>query len=172
MPFCVSFCALQIKLFWSRLNIPTLLVACQQNLHWNEAVFLYTHYDQFDNAIDVMIQHSAECWKHSLFKEIILQVSNTEIYYRALQFYLTEHPLLLNDLLLDLSGKLDHSRVVDIVSRVDHIPLIEKYLVSNYTALPSFHRSRTLPHAFSRLSCFVCSLCSAARATRQHRWRQ
>lgn len=35
-----------IKLFWSRLNIPTLLVACQQNLHWNEAVFLYTHYDQ------------------------------------------------------------------------------------------------------------------------------
>lgn len=119
----------QIKLFWSRLNIPTLLVACQQNLHWNEAVFLYTHYDQFDNAISTMIEHSAECWKHSLFKEIILQVSNTEIYYRALTFYLQEHPLMLNDLLLDLSGKLDHSRVVEIVQRVDHVPLIEKYLL-------------------------------------------
>jgi len=118
-----------IKLFWSRLNIPTLLVACQQNLHWNEAVFLYTHYDQFDNALSTIMEHSAECWKHSLFKEIILQVSNTEIYYRALQFYLQEHPLLLNDLLLDLAAKLDHNRVVDIVDRVDHIPLIEKYLL-------------------------------------------
>lgn len=118
-----------IKLFWSRLNIPTLLVACQQNLHWHEAVFLYTHYDQYDNAIATMIDHSAECWKHSLFKEILLQVSNTEIYYRALTFYLSEHPLLLNDLLLDLSGKLDHARVVDIVQRVDHVPLIEKYLL-------------------------------------------
>jgi len=118
-----------IKLFWSRLNIPTLLVACQQNLHWNEAVFLYTHYDQYDNAIDVLIQHSAECWKHPLFKEIILQVSNTEIFYKAINFYVSEHPLLLNDLLLDLSAKLDHSRVVDLLSRVGHIALIDKYLL-------------------------------------------
>jgi clathrin heavy chain len=118
-----------IKLFWSRLNIPTLLVACQQNLHWNEAVFLYTHYDQYDNAIDLIIQHSAEAWKHALFKEIILQVSNSEIYYRAIHFYMAEHPLLLNDLLLDLAQKLDHSRVVHIVDRADNLPLIEKYLL-------------------------------------------
>lgn len=118
-----------IKLFWSRLNIPTLLVACQQNLHWNEAVFLYTHYDQYDNAIDVLIAHSAECWKHALFKEIILQVSNTEIYYKAIQFYLSEHPLLLADLLLDLAGKLDHSRVVEVVDRAGHTALVEKYLL-------------------------------------------
>jgi clathrin heavy chain len=118
-----------IKLFWSRLNIPTLLVACQQNLHWNEAVFLYTHYDQYDNAIDVMIAHSPQAWKHSLFKEIILQVSNTEIYYKAIQFYLAEHPSLLADLLLDLSGKLDHSRVVEVVNRSGQIALTEKYLL-------------------------------------------
>jgi len=118
-----------IKLFWSRLNIPQLLAACQQNLHWNEAVFLYTHYDQYDNAIDVLIQHSSECWKHPLFKEIIMQVSNTEIYYRAIHFYLAEHPLLLNDLLLDLAGHLDHTRVVDILSHAEHLPLIEKYLL-------------------------------------------
>jgi len=118
-----------IKLFWSRLNIPTLLVACQQNLHWNEAVFLYTHYDQFDLAVTTMMEHSPECWKHSLFKEIIAQVSNTEIYYRALNFYMQEHPLLLNDLLVDLAAKLDHSRVVDIVQRADNVPLIEKYLL-------------------------------------------
>ena len=118
-----------IKLFWSRLNIPTLLTACQQNLHWNEAVFLYTHYDQYDNAIDLIIAHSAEAWKHALFKEIIMQVSNTEIYYRAINFYLQEHPLLLNDLLLDLSQKLDHSRVVIVVNRVGHLALVDKYLL-------------------------------------------
>lgn len=118
-----------IKLFWSRLNIPTLLVACQQNLHWNEAVFLYTHYDQYDNAVDLIIAHSAEAWKHSLFKEILLQVSNSEILYRAIQFYLSEHPLLLNDLCLDLASKLDHSRVVSVVNRVSHLALIEKYLL-------------------------------------------
>jgi len=117
-----------IKLFWSRLNIPTLLVACQQNLHWNEAVFLYTHYDQYDNAVDVLVQHSAEAWKHPLFKEIILQVSNTEIYYRAIHFYVQEHPLLLNDLLLDLSHNLDHTRVVDVVAQHGHLALVDKYL--------------------------------------------
>jgi len=118
-----------IKLFWSRLNIPTLLVACQQNLHWNEAVFLYTHYDQYDNAIDVLINHSAEAWKHDLFKEIIMQVSNSEIYYKTITFYLSEHPLLLNDLCIDLAQKLDHSRVVLLVSRAGHLPLIDKYLL-------------------------------------------
>jgi len=35
-----------INLFWSRLNIPTLLTACKENQHWAETVFLYTHYDQ------------------------------------------------------------------------------------------------------------------------------
>ena len=58
-----------------------------------------------------------------------MQVSNTEIYYRAINFYLQEHPLLLNDLLLDLSQKLDHSRVVIVVNRTGHLALIDKYLL-------------------------------------------
>jgi len=105
------------------------LSSCQANLHWPEAVFLYTHYDQFDNAIDVLINHSAECWKHDLFKEIITQCANTEIYYRALDFYIREHPLLLSDLLLDMKEKLDHTRVVDRVKATGHLPLIQKYLL-------------------------------------------
>lgn len=119
-----------VKLFWSRLNIPQLLTACKQNLHWPEAVFLYRNYDQYENAVDIMIQHSAESWRHDLFKETISQVSNTEIYYRAIDFYLEEHPLLLNDLLLDLSNSLDHTRVVNTISRAKHLPLVEKYLLN------------------------------------------
>jgi len=92
-------------------------------------VFLYSHYDQFDNAVGVLIQHSAECWEHKLFKEILGQVANTEIYYRAIDFYVNEHPLELNDLLLDMAAKLDHSRVVEKIRSVNHIPLIFKYLL-------------------------------------------
>jgi len=119
-----------IKLYWSRLNITTLLAACKDNQHWPEAVFLYSHYDQFDNAVDTMIQHSTECWIHALFKDLIGKVSNSEIYYRAIEFYLAEHPLMLNDLLLDLITKLDHTRVVNLLRVAGHLPLIQKYLLA------------------------------------------
>jgi len=118
-----------IKLYWQRVNIMTLLNACKENQHWPEAVFLYQHYDQFDNAVDVMITHSTECFSHNLFKDIVSRVGNTEIYYRAIDFYLKEHPLLLNDLLVDLSMKLDHSRVVAVIRAAGHLPLIQKYLL-------------------------------------------
>jgi len=118
-----------IKLFHQKLNIPTLIGACQKNQLWNEAVFLYKNYDQFDNAIDVMIDHSPVAWEHKLFKEILLQVPNTEVFYKAIKFYLSEHPLLLNDLLMECSSKLDHTRVVTMFRERKHLPLIEKYLL-------------------------------------------
>jgi len=118
-----------INLFWSRLNIPTLLQACKDNLHWKETVFLYTHYDQFDNAADTMIQHSPTCWDHEQFKGIIVRVSNTEVFYRAINFYLREHPLYLSELLIELSPKLDHKRVVQTIRLSRQLPLIQQYLL-------------------------------------------
>merc|ERR1711971_1293855 len=118
-----------INLFWSRLNIPTLLQACKDNLHWKETVFLYTHYDQFDNAADTMIQHSPNCWDHEQFKGIIVRVSNTEVFYRAINFYLREHPLHLSELLIELSPKLDHKRVVQTIRLSRQLPLIQQYLL-------------------------------------------
>lgn len=117
-----------IKLFWSKLVIPTLLDACQQNMLYSEAVFLYSHYDQHDNAVEVLIEHSAECWKHELFIETVKQVANNKIFYKGIDFYLREHPLLLNDLCMDLSAKLDANRVVQICKPAGAIPLITKYL--------------------------------------------
>jgi len=117
-----------VKLFWSRLNIPTLIGACSQNQHWPEAVFLYSHYDQHETAVEVLMQHSTQCWRHDLFKETISHVSNTEVYYRAIDFYLREHPLLLNDLLMDMVNHLDHARVVHKLRMASHLPLVQKYL--------------------------------------------
>eukprot|EP01006_Ploeotia_vitrea_P038806 TRINITY_DN66279_c7_g9_i1.p1 TRINITY_DN66279_c7_g9~~TRINITY_DN66279_c7_g9_i1.p1 ORF type:complete len:1733 (+),score=1150.79 TRINITY_DN66279_c7_g9_i1:482-5680(+) len=118
-----------IKSHWQRLNIPTLLSACKANQHWPEAVFLYCHYDQYDNAVDVIIEHSAQAWAHESFMDTVLKVSNTEIYYRAINFYLNEHPMQLNDLLLELAPKLDHPRVVSIFRSGNNLPLVRKYLL-------------------------------------------
>merc|ERR1712166_450374 len=118
-----------VKLFWSKLNIPQLLEACKENFHWKECVFLYSHYDQFDTAVDVLITNSTECWEHELFKQTIKQVANVEYYYKGCNFYLTEHPLELNDLLMELHQQLDHIKVVSLVKNAGALPLIKKYLL-------------------------------------------
>jgi len=119
-----------IKEYWSRLNIPKLLQACRQHQKWLEVVHLYSYYSQHDDAIETLMDHSAECWSHDLFKKTVHQVSNSEMYYKAIEFYLQEKPLLLNDLCTDLTPKLDHSRVVTLVKRKGHVPLIKGYLLS------------------------------------------
>lgn len=45
-------------------------------------------------------------------------MANVELYYKAIQFYLEFKPLLLNDLLIVLSPRLDHSRAVNFFSKV------------------------------------------------------
>lgn len=47
-----------------------------------------------------------------------LQVANVELYYKAVQFYLEFKPLLLNDLLMVLSPRLDHTRAVTFFTKV------------------------------------------------------
>lgn len=51
-----------------------------------------------------------------------------DLLYRAISFYLEEHPLQLCALLKGMDRKVDHSRVVQQLRRAGHLPLIEKYL--------------------------------------------
>ena len=88
-----------LKLFSTRLNIPRLIRVCEDHHHWKELVFLYIQYDEYDNAALVMMNHSPLAWEHVLFKDVAVKVSNVEVYYKAISFYLEEHPDLLNDLL-------------------------------------------------------------------------
>ena len=53
-----------------------------------------------------------------LFSEIIPKVANIELYYKALQFYLDYKPMLLNDLLLVLTPRMDHTRAVNFFHKV------------------------------------------------------
>ncbi|KAF9277449.1 hypothetical protein BGZ68_009293 [Mortierella alpina] len=119
-----------LKIFWSRINIPKVITSCEEAHLWTELVFLYVHYDEYDNAAITMMKHSPDAWEHGAFKEVIVKVSNLEIYYKALRFYLDEQPMLLNDLLAVLVPRIDHNRVIQMFQKSDNLPLIKNYLVS------------------------------------------
>ena len=65
-----------------------------------------------------MMSHSPEAWDHMQFKDVAVKVANVELYYKAVHFYLEEHPELINDLLNVLAARVDHTRVVDIMRKV------------------------------------------------------
>lgn len=85
---------------------------------WAELVFLYDKYEEYDNAVTAMMAHPTEAWRESHFKDIITKVANIELYYKAIQFYLDFKPMLLNDLLLVLAPRMDHTRSVAFFTKV------------------------------------------------------
>ncbi|KAL3856703.1 hypothetical protein ACJMK2_011426 [Sinanodonta woodiana] len=117
-----------LELFWSRVNIPKVLRAAEQAHLWPELVFLYDKYEEYDNAIITMMNHPSEAWREAQFKDIITKVANIELYYKAIQFYLDFKPLLINDLLMVLTPRLDHTRAVNYFIKVRQIPLVKPYL--------------------------------------------
>ncbi|CAB4062744.1 CLTC [Lepeophtheirus salmonis] len=116
--------------FWSRVNIPKVLRAAEQAHLWAELVFLYDKYEEYDNAVLSMMAHPTEAWKESHFKDIITKVANIELYYKAIQFYLDYKPMMLNDLLLVLAPRMDHTRAVAFFTKVNHLQLVKPYLRS------------------------------------------
>ncbi|GFU80792.1 clathrin heavy chain 1 [Trichonephila clavipes] len=119
-----------LELFWSRVNIPKVLRAAEQAHLWAELVFLYDKYEEYDNAVVTMMTHPTEAWREGHFKEIITKVANIELYYKAIQFYMDYKPMLLNDLLLVLSPRMDHTRSVNFFTKANHLPLVKPYLRS------------------------------------------
>ena len=77
-----------------------------------------------------MIAHPTEAWRDGHFKFIITKVANIELHYKAIQFYLDYKPLLLNDLLLVLAPRLDHTRTVNFFTKNNHLQLVKAYLRS------------------------------------------
>uniref|UniRef100_A0A7S0V4E8 Clathrin heavy chain n=1 Tax=Polytomella parva TaxID=51329 RepID=A0A7S0V4E8_9CHLO len=119
-----------LKIFSAKLNIPRLIRACDDQQLWRELVFLYTIYDEFDNAAICMMVHSTVAWEHVRFKDVAVKASGGDVLYRAVAFYLEEHPDLLTDLLNVLQSRVDNARVVEILRRSQQLPLIREYLIS------------------------------------------
>jgi clathrin heavy chain len=119
-----------LKLFWSRIVIPRMIRACEEAHLWPELIFLYCHYDEWDNAALAMMERAADAWEHHSFKEVIVKTANLEIYYRALNHYLQEQPLLLTDLLQALTPRIDVNRVVRMFEKSDNTPIIKPFLLN------------------------------------------
>lgn len=117
-----------IKLFCTKMNIPKLVNACERHHRWAQAVFLYTHYDEFDSAANTMMAHSPSAFSHDQFQMIMQKVSNMELYYRAISFYIDEQPMQVNSLLSTIAAKVDHGRVVQLVRKANQLPLILPFL--------------------------------------------
>ncbi|CAJ0541647.1 Ff.00g081550.m01.CDS01 [Fusarium sp. VM40] len=122
-----------IKIFWSRMNLPKMIKATEEANLWPELVFCYYHYDEFDNAALAVIERPENSWDHQQFKEIVVKVANLEIYYRAIKFYVEQHPSLLTDLLATLTPRIDVNRVVKIFQKNDDLPLIKPFLLNVQT---------------------------------------
>jgi len=76
------------------------------------------------------MDHSADAFDHTSFKEVVVKVSNLEIYYKAISFYMAEQPQLISDLLTVLTPRLDVSRVVRMFQKSDNLPMIKSFLVA------------------------------------------
>ena len=74
--------------------------------------------------------HPSEAWRENHFKDIISKVANIELYYKSIDFYLEYKPMLLNDLLLILSPRLDHTRAVNYFLKIKQLSLVKPYLRS------------------------------------------
>lgn len=76
--------------YFNKINVCKLLRVCERFFLWPEAVYLYSHYDEYDNALSIMMEHSPTAWSHDLFVNLIQKVSNHDLYYRSMIFYLEE----------------------------------------------------------------------------------
>mmetsp|Transcript_25742 Transcript_25742/g.76663 ORF Transcript_25742/g.76663 Transcript_25742/m.76663 type:complete len:1721 (-) Transcript_25742:262-5424(-) len=117
-----------IRMNTAKLNIPKLIHACERHYLWEHAVFLYTHYDEFDAAANAMMAHSTSAFSHDQFMMVMQKVSNMELYYKAITFYLEECPMNLVTMLNAIASKVDHARVVSQVKKAGHLALILPYL--------------------------------------------
>jgi clathrin heavy chain len=118
------------KTYMQKLNITKVLRACERFMLWSEAVYLYSHYNEFDNAINIMIEHSPYAFQNDLYLQLIQKVSNTDLYYKSMVFYLEEQPLQLNDLLKSLTAKIDLVKCVSIMRKLGFVSLITPFLKS------------------------------------------
>jgi len=118
-----------LKLFSTRINVPQLIRTCEERELWKELTFLYIQYDEYDNALGVMIGHPDVAWEHIQFKDVAVKVKAADTLYKGIAFYLDAHPDLLTDLLKVIEARIDHSRVVEIMKRADQLVLVKVYLL-------------------------------------------
>eukprot|EP00055_Hartaetosiga_balthica_P005740 m.17283 g.17283 ORF g.17283 m.17283 type:complete len:1668 (+) comp4760_c0_seq1:19-5022(+) len=119
-----------LDMYYSRTNIPKVVRAAETAHLWSELVFLYSKYEDFDNAIQTMMKYPAQAWTHKSFLDMILKVANTELFYKAIDFYLDFHASKLNDVMKVMVPRIDHTRAVKLLSSKGVLGLVKPYLLT------------------------------------------
>ncbi len=89
---------------------------------------MYSHYNEFDQAINIMIDHSPIAFNHETYLQLIVKVSNNDLYYKSINFYLEEQPLQVNELLKTLANKIDLVKCTNVLRRLNIVQLVEPFL--------------------------------------------
>jgi clathrin heavy chain len=76
-----------------------------------------------------MTDHAC-AFSQDLFLDCVSKVRNPEVQYKAITFYIKQHPLQLGRLLQLLTSNLDHSRVIHLLRKNDAINLAVEYMKS------------------------------------------
>lgn len=105
------------RMWHGKLNIPKVSRACTKAHLWDSLVFLYVRYNEYENAANVMMDHSPVAFDAGEFLDVISNVGSMNVMYRSIDFYLGEQPELLEDLLNVLAPRIDGSRAVGILQR-------------------------------------------------------
>jgi clathrin heavy chain len=80
-----------------------------------------------------MIEHSPTAFIHREFIMNIIKVTNYDLYYRSVQFYLDEQPMQLNELLNSMSKaskNIDLGKCIAVVKNNGYLALIKDFLMS------------------------------------------
>jgi clathrin heavy chain len=74
-----------LGLYWSRLNIPRVIAACEAANLWNEQIFLHFHNEEYDKVVSVMLEHSGSAFDHDRLSKALLKCGNSETIYNVSQ---------------------------------------------------------------------------------------
>ncbi|KAK4529218.1 hypothetical protein CCYA_CCYA01G0075 [Cyanidiococcus yangmingshanensis] len=126
-----------LLVYWSRCNLAKVIRALESGHLWNELCFAHMRYEEYDAAAMLMMEHAPLAWTHKGLEECLAAVTGAEVLYRAVSFYMDEHPDLLIELLGVLQSRLDPGRVLSMArqhgldkhSPLGHIPLLKPYML-------------------------------------------
>jgi clathrin heavy chain len=74
------------RTFISQLNTSKLIRYAELNHCWVEVVYLYSSTNQYDQAINIIIEHSPDAFTHEQFLNIITRVTNQKLLFRGILF--------------------------------------------------------------------------------------
>lgn len=75
-----------------------------------------------------MIDHSPSAFNHETYLQLIVKVSNNDLYYKSINFYLEEQPLQVNELLKALANRIDLVKCTNVVRKLGIVQLVEPFL--------------------------------------------